>query len=139
MKSCYIHSRRWKLISLFLRPSSRFRNMQNSSRNYALIKGIKIGRNVYTLIKSEQVSALIQPAMPKKCRDPNTFTVPCTIDECTFVDSMLDLGASINVMHSSVYKSLNFGDLEPTGNNPTSKYKHCASTWYPRRCVGPNK
>ncbi|RDX87876.1 hypothetical protein CR513_30602, partial [Mucuna pruriens] len=34
--------------------------------------------------------------------------------ECTFVDAMLDLGASINVMPTSVYKSLNFGDLEPT-------------------------
>ncbi|RDX92440.1 hypothetical protein CR513_25429, partial [Mucuna pruriens] len=28
---------------------------------------------------------------------------------------MLDLGASINVMPTSIYKSLNFGDLEPTG------------------------
>ncbi|RDX99599.1 hypothetical protein CR513_17331, partial [Mucuna pruriens] len=27
---------------------------------------------------------------------------------------MLDLGASINVMPSSIYKSLNFGDLEHT-------------------------
>ncbi|RDY05491.1 hypothetical protein CR513_10669, partial [Mucuna pruriens] len=29
-------------------------------------------------------------------------------------DAMLDLGASINVMPASVYRSLNFGDLEPT-------------------------
>ncbi|RDX98865.1 hypothetical protein CR513_18162, partial [Mucuna pruriens] len=28
---------------------------------------------------------------------------------------MLDLGASINVMPASIYRSLNFGDLEPTG------------------------
>ncbi|RDX87505.1 hypothetical protein CR513_31006, partial [Mucuna pruriens] len=28
---------------------------------------------------------------------------------------MLDLGDSINVMPTSIYKSLNFGDLEPTG------------------------
>ncbi|RDX98156.1 hypothetical protein CR513_18965, partial [Mucuna pruriens] len=28
---------------------------------------------------------------------------------------MVDLGASINVMPTSIYKSLNFGDLEPTG------------------------
>ncbi|RDX95518.1 hypothetical protein CR513_21944, partial [Mucuna pruriens] len=51
---------------------------------------------------------------PKKCRDPRIFFVPCTISECTFVDAMLDLGASINVMPTSIYKSLNFGDLEPT-------------------------
>ncbi|RDX77630.1 hypothetical protein CR513_42221, partial [Mucuna pruriens] len=28
---------------------------------------------------------------------------------------MLDLGASINVMPASIYRSLNFGDLEPIG------------------------
>ncbi|RDY04073.1 hypothetical protein CR513_12252, partial [Mucuna pruriens] len=79
------------------------------------LKGdVEMGRNVFALIKSEQVSTLIQSAMPKKCRDPGTFTVPCTIDSCTFADAMLDLGISTNVMPSSVYKSLSFGDLEPT-------------------------
>ncbi|RDY01394.1 hypothetical protein CR513_15283, partial [Mucuna pruriens] len=42
------------------------------------------------------------------------FSIPCTIGGCTFADAMLDLEASINVMSTSVYKSLNFGDLEPT-------------------------
>ncbi|RDY13418.1 hypothetical protein CR513_01671, partial [Mucuna pruriens] len=51
----------------------------------------------------------------KKYRDPGIFSVPCTIGECTFADAMLDLGASINVMPTSIYRSLNFGDLEPTG------------------------
>ncbi|RDX84371.1 hypothetical protein CR513_34590, partial [Mucuna pruriens] len=55
------------------------------------------------------------PTLPKKCRDPGIFSVPCTIGECTFADAMLDLGASINVMPASIYRSLNFGDLEPTG------------------------
>ncbi|RDX69696.1 hypothetical protein CR513_51149, partial [Mucuna pruriens] len=49
-----------------------------------------------------------------KCRDPEIFSIPCTIGDCTFVDAMLDLGASINVMPTSIYKSLNFSDLEPT-------------------------
>ncbi|RDY08755.1 hypothetical protein CR513_06985, partial [Mucuna pruriens] len=53
--------------------------------------------------------------LSKKCRDPGIFSVPCTIGECTFADAMLDLGASINVMPASIYRSLNFGDLEPTG------------------------
>ncbi|RDX66972.1 hypothetical protein CR513_54203, partial [Mucuna pruriens] len=53
--------------------------------------------------------------LPKKCRDSGIFSVPCTIGECTFADAMLDLGASINVMPASIYRSLNFGDLEPTG------------------------
>ncbi|RDY08195.1 hypothetical protein CR513_07614, partial [Mucuna pruriens] len=43
------------------------------------------------------------------------FTVPCTIDDRTFTDAMLDLRVSINVMPTSIYKSINLGDLEPTG------------------------
>ncbi|RDX76710.1 hypothetical protein CR513_43275, partial [Mucuna pruriens] len=53
--------------------------------------------------------------LPKKCRDPGIFSVPCTIGDCSFTDAMLDLGASINVMPTSIYRALNFGDLEPTG------------------------
>ncbi|RDX94447.1 hypothetical protein CR513_23176, partial [Mucuna pruriens] len=40
---------------------------------------------------------------------------------------MLDLGASINVMPSSIYMSLNFGDLEPIG-------MFCVALRYFRRC-----
>ncbi|RDX91652.1 hypothetical protein CR513_26336, partial [Mucuna pruriens] len=80
------------------------------------LKGdVEMRRNVSALIKSEQVSTLTQLAMPKKCRGPATFTIPCTIGECTFANIILGLGVSINVMPSSVYKSLNFGDLEQIG------------------------
>ncbi|RDY14600.1 hypothetical protein CR513_00319, partial [Mucuna pruriens] len=51
---------------------------------------------------------------PKKMQRSLSFLNPCTIGDYTFVDAMLDLGASINVMPASVYKSLNFGVLEPT-------------------------
>ncbi|XP_052172191.1 uncharacterized protein LOC127788119 [Diospyros lotus] len=61
---------------------------------------INLGRNV---------SALIQPAMPQKCKDPGTFTIPCTIGNLQFYNAMLDLGASINVMPKSVYSSLQAG------------------------------
>ncbi|RDX92663.1 hypothetical protein CR513_25171, partial [Mucuna pruriens] len=50
----------------------------------------------------------------RKCRDPGIFSLPCTIGDYTFANDMLDLGALVNVMPSSIYKSLNFGDLEPT-------------------------
>ncbi|RDX87049.1 hypothetical protein CR513_31529, partial [Mucuna pruriens] len=79
------------------------------------IKGSKeIGGVVSALTRNEAITTGA-PTLPKKCRDPRIFSVPCTIGECTFTDAMLDLGASINVMPASVYKSLNFGDLEPTG------------------------
>ncbi|RDY07908.1 Retrovirus-related Pol polyprotein from transposon 17.6, partial [Mucuna pruriens] len=78
------------------------------------IKGSKeIGGVVSALTKNEAITAGA-PTLPKKCRDPGIFFVPCTIGECTFADAMLDLGASINVMPASIYRSLNFGELEPT-------------------------
>ena len=66
---------------------------------------ISMGRNV---------SALIQP-MPQKCKDPGTFTIPCTIGHNKFENAMLDLGASINVMPMSVFNSLALGPLQTTG------------------------
>ncbi|RDX89903.1 hypothetical protein CR513_28298, partial [Mucuna pruriens] len=74
----------------------------------------EIGGVVSALTRNEEFTTGAQ-ALPKKCRDPGIFSVPCTIGECTFTDAMLDLGASINVMPASIYRSLNFGDLEPTG------------------------
>ncbi|RDX93006.1 hypothetical protein CR513_24785, partial [Mucuna pruriens] len=44
-----------------------------------------------------------------------TMSTSTTIGDCTFTDAMLDLGASINVMPTSTYKSLKFDDMEPTG------------------------
>ncbi|RDX97133.1 Retrovirus-related Pol polyprotein from transposon 17.6, partial [Mucuna pruriens] len=76
------------------------------------IKGSReIGGMVSALTKNEEFTT----ALPQKCRDPGIFSVPCTIGDCTFADAMLDLGALINVMPASIYRSLNFGDLEPTG------------------------
>ncbi|RDX86705.1 Retrovirus-related Pol polyprotein from transposon 17.6, partial [Mucuna pruriens] len=80
------------------------------------IKGSReIGGVVSALTKNEEFTAGTSRALPRKCRDPGIFSVSGTIDECTFVDAMLDLGASINVMPASIYRSLNFGDLEPIG------------------------
>ncbi|RDX91428.1 hypothetical protein CR513_26602, partial [Mucuna pruriens] len=77
--------------------------------------GVELGGIVLVLTRNEDFTTRAQQALPKKCQEPETFSVPCTIGDCTFVDAMLDLGASINVMPTSIYKSLNFGDLESTG------------------------
>ncbi|RDX83323.1 hypothetical protein CR513_35764, partial [Mucuna pruriens] len=74
---------------------------------------MEVGGIVLVLTRTEDFTTGAQ-ARPKKCRDPGIFSVPCTIGDCIFGDAMLDLGASINVMPTSIYKSLNFSDLEPT-------------------------
>ncbi|RDX70766.1 hypothetical protein CR513_49957, partial [Mucuna pruriens] len=79
------------------------------------IKGSReIGGAVLALTRNEKLTTGTL-ALPNKYRDLGIFSVPCIIGECTFVETMLDLGASINVMPASIYRSLNFGDLEPIG------------------------
>ncbi|RDX60336.1 hypothetical protein CR513_61526, partial [Mucuna pruriens] len=79
------------------------------------MKGNRELGGVVSALTKNNPTAGISHVLPKKCRDPGIFSVPCTIGNCTFADAMLDLGASINVMPASTYRSLNFGDLEPTG------------------------
>ncbi|XP_052626878.1 uncharacterized protein LOC128133460 [Lactuca sativa] len=54
---------------------------------------------------SENVSAILQRELPPKCKDPGMFTVPCNIGDVTFSSSMLDLGASINVIPYSTART----------------------------------
>ncbi|KAL5579714.1 hypothetical protein UlMin_012156 [Ulmus minor] len=63
----------------------------------------------------ENVSAVLQRKIPPKCKDPGSFTIPCTIGKVRFERAMLDLSASINVMPSSIFASLNLGPLKETG------------------------
>ncbi|RDX72944.1 hypothetical protein CR513_47506, partial [Mucuna pruriens] len=80
------------------------------------IKGaVEMGGIMSALVKHEDVSARVQRILPKKCQDLGIFSMLCTIDSSTFADAMLDLGAFINFMPTSVYRLLNFKDLEPTG------------------------
>ena len=58
---------------------------------------------------------VLQRKLPPKCKDPGTFTIPCTIDNTRFEKALLDLGASINVMPFSIYTSLNLGPIKKTG------------------------
>ncbi|RDX69658.1 hypothetical protein CR513_51199, partial [Mucuna pruriens] len=69
---------------------------------------------VSSLVQHEDTRVGIQYILSKKCPNLGIFAVTCIIGGRTFTDAMLDLGASINVMPTSIYKSLNLGDLEPT-------------------------
>lgn len=42
------------------------------------------------------------------------FTIPCVIGNASIEHTMLDLGASINVMSQSLYTYLKLGHLEET-------------------------
>ncbi|XP_062103930.1 uncharacterized protein LOC133815059 [Humulus lupulus] len=63
----------------------------------------------------ENVFVVLQKKLPPKCKDPDTFTIFCTIGNKRIERCMLDLGASINVLPFSIHASLNLGQLEETG------------------------
>ncbi|XP_051141734.1 uncharacterized protein LOC127258783 [Andrographis paniculata] len=68
------------------------------------------------IIVGESVSAVLQCKLPPKCGDPGMFSVPCKeIGKLEIKRAMLDLGAPINVIPKSIYKSLNIGPLKETG------------------------
>ncbi|GJS73881.1 hypothetical protein Tco_0706722 [Tanacetum coccineum] len=53
----------------------------------------------------------INNSIPRKEKDPESFTLPCFINNVCFNNSLVDLGASITVMHLSTYLNLGLGEL----------------------------
>ena len=74
-------------------------------------KGLGIEKKAFL---TEQVSAIIQSKYPVKYKDPGSPTVSVNIGGNCIEKSLLDLGASVNLMSYSVYKQLGLGELKPT-------------------------
>ncbi|RDX71814.1 hypothetical protein CR513_48783, partial [Mucuna pruriens] len=70
----------------------------------------ELGGVVSALTKNNSTVGISQ-VLPKKCRDPDIFSVPCTIGDCTFANAMLNLGASINIIPAVTYRSI----VQPLG------------------------
>ncbi|XP_070011187.1 uncharacterized protein [Nicotiana sylvestris] len=66
-----------------------------------------------TIKMTHQVSAIVNSMAPK-LEDPGAFTIPCTIRSADFAKALCDLGASINLMLYSVFKTLGIGKPRPT-------------------------
>ncbi|XP_045802734.1 uncharacterized protein LOC123896385 [Trifolium pratense] len=80
---------------------------------------VSLGRNVSAFIQPKTGSSanvsVISQTMPEKCDDPGVFAIPCSIGDRKFENCMLDLGAGINVMPTSIYNNLDLGPLQSTG------------------------
>ena len=61
-------------------------------------------------------SAVMKKELPKKMKDPGSFTIPCIIGGVEIQKALCDSGASINFMPLSVAKQLSLGELIPTTN-----------------------
>ncbi|MCH95291.1 hypothetical protein A2U01_0016266, partial [Trifolium medium] len=66
------------------------------------------------IVLTAECSAIFQKTLPRKCKDPGRFTIPCTIGEVEIRRALCDLGASVNLMPLSIMKKLNCGEAKPT-------------------------
>ena len=74
-------------------------------------KGLGIEKKAFL---TEQVSAIIQSKNPVKYKDPGSPTISVNIGGTCIDKSLLDLGASVNLLPYSMYKQLGLGELKPT-------------------------
>ncbi|XP_070007776.1 uncharacterized protein [Nicotiana sylvestris] len=65
-------------------------------------------------IKTTHQESVIVNSMAPKLKDHDAFTIPCTIGSADFAKALCDLGASINLMPYSVFKTLGIGQPRPT-------------------------
>nr|XP_009610221.1 uncharacterized protein LOC104103956 [Nicotiana tomentosiformis] len=62
---------------------------------------------------TQTYSVVVTRPIAKKLSDPGSFTIPCTIGNYAFAKALCDLGASINLMPLTIYKSLGIGRAIP--------------------------
>ncbi|GKG27129.1 hypothetical protein Tco_0402832, partial [Tanacetum coccineum] len=56
-------------------------------------------------------SSHINNVIPRKEKDPRSFTLPFFINDVCFNNALVDLGASVSVMPLSTYLKLRLGEL----------------------------
>jgi hypothetical protein len=63
---------------------------------------------------TEEVSDVLLRKLPPKLKDPGSFTIPCRIGDHDCEQSLLDLGAGVNLMPYTMYEMLGLGQLQHT-------------------------
>ena len=74
-------------------------------------RGLNVSKKAFL---TEQVSAIIEYKTPVKYKDPGCPTISINIGGFSLEKSLLDLGASVNLLPYSMYKQLGLGELKPT-------------------------
>nr|GEW84392.1 reverse transcriptase domain-containing protein [Tanacetum cinerariifolium] len=63
---------------------------------------------------NENCSAMLLKKLPEKLGDPGKFLISCDFPGIEVCHALADLGASINLMHLSIWKKLSLPELTPT-------------------------
>ena len=70
--------------------------------------------NFCTVSFNKECFVVVLRKLLHKMKDPDKFTIPCSIGGSNFDKCLCDLGASVNLMSYFVFKKLGITDLEPT-------------------------
>ena len=76
-----------------------------------LKRGLNVDKKAFL---TEQVSAIIQCKTLLKYKDPGCLTISVNIGGTCVEKTLLDSGASVNLLPYSMYKQLELGELKPT-------------------------
>ena len=74
-------------------------------------RGLNVDKKAFL---TKEVSAIIQCKTPVKYKDPGCPTISVNIGGTCVEKALIDLGASVNILHYSMYKQLGLGELKPT-------------------------
>ncbi|GJZ26240.1 reverse transcriptase domain-containing protein [Tanacetum coccineum] len=66
------------------------------------------------IVLPEITAAMLLKKLPEKLGDPDKFLIPCNFPGIDVCHALADLGASINLMHLSIWKKLSLPELTPT-------------------------
>ncbi|XP_060183058.1 uncharacterized protein LOC132613012 [Lycium barbarum] len=67
-----------------------------------------------TVALTEECTSRIQNKLPTKLKDPGSFTIDISVGTQVVARALCDLGASINLMRSSIFRKLGLGVPSPT-------------------------
>ncbi|XP_022856798.1 uncharacterized protein LOC111377885 [Olea europaea var. sylvestris] len=93
----------------------RLQRQSSDARNHILKEMLTKKRNLpehETITLSEECSAIIQHRIPPKLKDPESFTLPCSIGNLNDINYLVDSGASISSISLPLCRKLGLGDLK---------------------------
>ncbi|XP_019258531.1 PREDICTED: uncharacterized protein LOC109236770 [Nicotiana attenuata] len=97
------------------RPPPPFQQRLQKQKDDAMYKKfLDILSQVHVNSPLVEIFARVQSKLPPKLKDPGCFTIPLSLGKQEVGRALCDLGASINLMTSSLFKQLGLGVLRPT-------------------------
>ncbi|GKE08492.1 MAK10-like protein [Tanacetum coccineum] len=83
---------------------------------HAPMYNVMLDKYMESLELEKNRSAFVQGKMTEKMKDPELFTLPCSLGDSKPFDTFADLGSCVNLIPLYLFKKLKIGLLEETGH-----------------------